>query len=379
VIGEVRLLERLGRTSHPLILSYKHCWIEEYQTAFAGPKIPCLFILMEYSELGNLDNYLRQHQNQLIEKSKWQIFLNVAVGLKYLHDRRILHRDLKLSNVLLFLEPRNRPLQIRFVLSDFGTSIEEDVHEFRERTGATGTLETMAPELLVEIDGQFLFRHSFASDVWSLGIILFKIFFGVDAFTDDDRASFQSVDALLDGLGLRENNVPSLVVSLLRRMLVRNPVERITVSELLEHSAIARMLNEFGLAEIQEREEPQGEAVAERVFSQGTVLAISFDSHDSKVWMDLKKMGRKYRMQILLLIAALAIDQPSPSARVAHVGVLLWLFVASAIAPKLAFALPLVAIVEFFVHKAVNVYQICLLFGLALLAISSPPMDEMDL
>jgi hypothetical protein len=104
VIGEVRLLERLGRSSHPLILSYKHCWIEEYQTAFAGPTIPCLFILMEYSELGNLEDYLHDQGASLDEQSKWQIFLNVTTGLKFLHDRKALHRDLKLSNVLLFHE-----------------------------------------------------------------------------------------------------------------------------------------------------------------------------------------------------------------------------------------------------------------------------------
>ncbi|KAJ1739947.1 putative serine/threonine-protein kinase iks1, partial [Coemansia sp. RSA 1591] len=55
MLREVKLLESLR---HPNLVEYKHSWLEMHQMTMFGPKVPCLFILMEYANGGNLQEYM---------------------------------------------------------------------------------------------------------------------------------------------------------------------------------------------------------------------------------------------------------------------------------------------------------------------------------
>ncbi|CDO70618.1 hypothetical protein BN946_scf184748.g15 [Trametes cinnabarina] len=101
------------------------------------------------------------------------LFGDVVAGLAFLHDKSILHLDLKPGNVLLTWDDGS--LVPRAMLSDFGTS--QDMLNARKRSGNTGTLEYAAPESLpVPTTGQLLQVDSKA-DMWSLGMILHKLLF----------------------------------------------------------------------------------------------------------------------------------------------------------------------------------------------------------
>ncbi|KAL7284149.1 hypothetical protein ACG7TL_001430 [Trametes sanguinea] len=101
------------------------------------------------------------------------LFGDVVSGLAFLHDKSILHLDLKPGNVLLTWDEGK--LVPRAMLSDFGTS--QDMLNARTRSGNTGTLEYAAPESLpVPTTGQLLQVDSKA-DMWSLGMILHKLLF----------------------------------------------------------------------------------------------------------------------------------------------------------------------------------------------------------
>ena len=56
VLVEVNALEQLH--GHPNIICYRHSWLEIYKSATFGPEIPCLFILMDYANGGNLESYV---------------------------------------------------------------------------------------------------------------------------------------------------------------------------------------------------------------------------------------------------------------------------------------------------------------------------------
>jgi len=57
VIKEVKILEQLK--SHPNIISYRHSWLERDRVADFGPEIICAFILMDFANAGNLDDFVR--------------------------------------------------------------------------------------------------------------------------------------------------------------------------------------------------------------------------------------------------------------------------------------------------------------------------------
>ncbi|KAJ7096638.1 kinase-like domain-containing protein [Mycena belliarum] len=102
------------------------------------------------------------------------LFRDVVEGLAFLHDKSILHLDLKPGNVLLTWDEGK--LIPRAMLSDFGTS-RDMLHPSRSRSGNTGTLEYTAPETLPSPRTGLLQPVDSKADMWSLGMILHKLLF----------------------------------------------------------------------------------------------------------------------------------------------------------------------------------------------------------
>ncbi|KAJ7135890.1 kinase-like protein [Mycena epipterygia] len=102
------------------------------------------------------------------------LFRDIVEGLAFLHDKSILHLDLKPGNVLLTWDEGK--LIPRAMLSDFGTS-RDMLHSSRSRSGNTGTLEYTAPESLPSPRTGLLHPIDSKADMWSLGMILHKLLF----------------------------------------------------------------------------------------------------------------------------------------------------------------------------------------------------------
>ncbi|KAG6334995.1 hypothetical protein ID866_4096 [Astraeus odoratus] len=121
-----------------------------------------------------------------IRKSSWKavhllsaeevrsLFSDVVEGLAFLHNKSILHLDLKPGNVLLTHDEGK--LIPRAMLSDFGTS-RDMLQSAGSRSGNTGTLEYASPESLPSPQTGRLMEVDSKSDMWSLGMILHKMIF----------------------------------------------------------------------------------------------------------------------------------------------------------------------------------------------------------
>ena len=123
-----------------------------------------------------LDQLLDQ-TGRLSEMQAYAIFKRIVQGVQYCHSQGIIHRDLKLENVLVRFEADDETLA-DVKLADFGHSL--NITENHVTTpDLRGTVEYTAPEL-------FSLGSSFDAkiDSWSLGIILFALLF--------DRTPFQS-------------------------------------------------------------------------------------------------------------------------------------------------------------------------------------------
>ncbi|KAG7092144.1 hypothetical protein E1B28_008517 [Marasmius oreades] len=102
------------------------------------------------------------------------LFCDVVDGLAFLHNKSILHLDLKPGNVLLTWDDGR--LVPRAMLSDFGTS-RDMVSTGGVRSGNTGTLEYTAPESLPSPQTGLLQQIDSKADMWSLGMVLHKMLF----------------------------------------------------------------------------------------------------------------------------------------------------------------------------------------------------------
>ena len=126
---------------------------------------PKLGIVMKFAPLGSLFSVLHS-KDELPWKKRITITRGIAQGLQYLHDNRIIHRDLKSANVLL-------TKSFKAKLSDCGLApIKQDstTGSVQSAAQAVGTLPWMAPELFTEHP-----VYTVKVDVYSLGIVLWEV------------------------------------------------------------------------------------------------------------------------------------------------------------------------------------------------------------
>ena len=128
---------------------------------------------MELCE-GSFKEYVEGKLDRLIPKGSLDdkiLIGQVALGLAYIHDKGIIHKDLKLENILL---KHQSPRLILAKIADFGFAkeLKPGRSEFSE-TEHPGTVSYMAPELLIATKGAY--PASFASDVYAFGITIARI------------------------------------------------------------------------------------------------------------------------------------------------------------------------------------------------------------
>ncbi|GAC1487284.1 MAG: hypothetical protein NVS2B12_41880 [Ktedonobacteraceae bacterium] len=130
----------------------------------SGQDGPWHYLVMPYFSHGTLREQLRTH-GPLTMQEAGVILEQVASALQYAHDRGILHRDIKSSNILLLD-------RLHAYLADFGLAKAVEERTDITRTGyVMGTAEYMAPELAEEL-------ASTSSDIYALSILLYEMVTG---------------------------------------------------------------------------------------------------------------------------------------------------------------------------------------------------------
>ena len=148
---EVDLLRRLH---HPNIV--------RYIDSFLSKNNESLCICMEYCDGGDLASQIKAARRNMFGESKilhW--FVQLALGLHYMHTNKVLHRDLKTQNVFLLGNGR-------LVLGDLGISkVLDGTMDFAQT--CIGTPYYMSPEIFQNKP------YSYKSDVWALGCVLYEM------------------------------------------------------------------------------------------------------------------------------------------------------------------------------------------------------------
>jgi serine/threonine protein kinase len=167
-----RLRERFAREAATLArLDSPHIvYILEY-----GEQDGCLYLVTQLVPDGDLRHHLEEH-GPLSPRQAADVMEQVAAGLEEAHSHGVVHRDLKSANILLRKLPSG---QFHAYLCDFGIA-RADTYETTSASGVVGTLEYLAPER------QSGAPASFATDVYSLGCLLWAAVTGAPPYRGSD-------------------------------------------------------------------------------------------------------------------------------------------------------------------------------------------------
>uniref|UniRef100_A0A8C9X6D7 Serine/threonine-protein kinase PLK3 n=2 Tax=Sander lucioperca TaxID=283035 RepID=A0A8C9X6D7_SANLU len=143
----------------------------------------------------------------------------IISGLKYLHSRGILHRDLKLGNFFV-----NENMELR--LGDFGLAAKLETVEQRKKT-ICGTPNYLAPEVLNRQG------HGTESDVWSLGCVMYTLMCGNPPFeTLDLKETYKCIKEVRYNLPASLSPAAQKLIS---GILQKNPSDRLALDQILNH------------------------------------------------------------------------------------------------------------------------------------------------
>ncbi|KAL8863687.1 MAG: hypothetical protein Q9178_000370 [Gyalolechia marmorata] len=210
---EVETMKKLR--GQPYIVTY----IDSHASALKAGGYE-VFLLMEYCNGGGLIDFMNTRlQNRLTESEVLKIFSDTALGVACMHYLKppLLHRDLKVENILITSSATSR----RYKLCDFGSAapprpaatsaaegrlIEEDVQKHT-------TLQYRSPEMIDLYRKQPIDEKS---DVWALGVLLYKLCYYKTPFEDQGQMAILNATFKFPGYPSFSDNLKKLIAGMLR-------------------------------------------------------------------------------------------------------------------------------------------------------------------
>lgn len=334
ILGEVKFLYDLScnlsdnfnnATYSNNVVKYNHVWVEVDQVSTFGPKVPVVFLLFEYCAGGTLEDWvhkltnpklslfeqkiLRRKKKSIHSKIKprllnnleiFKVFKDITQGLNYLHDMNILHRDLKPSNCLFRNTFPENYIPITkledldkiptLLVSDFGESIMvnslEESWQNDQSTGNTGTIEYVAPEVILKRKQKEKLPQfggfSYSSDIYSLGMLLYYLCFGKLPFIHDSKEGISEEilnEGLFDNLyDLRGNEDGFLYdwIELIEALVVKNPDDRPLTNEIL--GVLDKIYHKLQQIENENLKQPEDIATDQDIVAKG-INGINYNYH----------------------------------------------------------------------------------------------------
>ncbi|UZJ52224.1 hypothetical protein CBS101457_001544 [Exobasidium rhododendri] len=180
-----------------------------------------IYFKLELCSNGSMNDMVRARGRCLDEEARFYM-VQLLAGCKYMHNNHVIHRDLKLGNIMLDAD-------MNIKIGDFGLAALLKDPEERKKT-LCGTPNYIAPEILYESNGT---GHSFEVDVWSVGVILYTLLIGKPPFQTT------SVPAIYEKIRKNDYSIPEYIhpaaTDLIKRILTHDPSARPTLVQIMHH------------------------------------------------------------------------------------------------------------------------------------------------
>ena len=213
------------------------------------------YIVMEYINGGELSDYLKKYidkyGNPFSEEIVQYLMKQIISALIYIHDLNIIHRDLKLENIMVDFDNEKdkeelNMMKAKIKIIDFGFAIMLS-SKFSLTNSAVGTFMYMDPKILKEFDNQVLVDKSRGYgkevDIWSLGCICYQLFRGKYPF---EAKTFEELVGKIDKGKYRLPTTASReIISFLDKMLKYKGKDRLSAKELINEPFLVKNFKDF--------------------------------------------------------------------------------------------------------------------------------------
>lgn len=179
-----------------------------------------VYIMVEWAPEGELYGILQKQQRFTPEVAA-KYLKQVACGLEYCHNRRIMHRDIKPENLLLGADGDIK-------ISDFGASVKDRL----PRDTVCGTLDYMAPEIVQRQ------KYTESVDEWALGVLAYEFLTGDPPFYAETRK--ETYENIIESDVEFPSYLDEDAKSFVRKLLQKDPNKRMKVADVKNDPWILR-------------------------------------------------------------------------------------------------------------------------------------------
>ena len=270
LINEIRILQSLN---HPNIVKFVD--IKKTKKHY--------YIMMEFCNGGelskNLEKYMMKNGTAFPEELVQHFMRQIIDAFKYIHGKKIIHRDVKLDNILLNFDNEEDKknfnlMKAQVKIIDFGFScIYNEI-----KKSILGSPINMDPLILKKLtDSTGATRelgYDMSADIWSIGTICYEMLIGKSAFDSNDIKELS--DKIEKGAYKVPTNISAELVSFLNGMLQYEGKNRLNADQLSRHAFLTKDVKQFKKINLNE--------ISNKIEDN----QIEVDTHENKTFLQKK-------------------------------------------------------------------------------------------
>ena len=253
------------------------------------------YLIFDLCNGGNLtsclDKYKKKYHLPFTQEIVQHIMTQIVNGLRYLHNSKILHRDIKLDNLLLDFENKDdlenlNILKAKVKIIDFGFARFLEDNTLAESTlGSPIYMDPQILQKLNKIDNNTSFGYDQKADIWSLGAVCYEMLIGSPPFTASN------LKELIDNIKKGNYSIPNNLklskeaISFINGMLQFNPQARLDINALANHDFLVKDIKTFHAIDIkkaQQKFNSKKEIVLNTNYNQSIWFIFETDKKDNK-------------------------------------------------------------------------------------------------
>jgi serine/threonine protein kinase len=273
---------------------------------FEGYKITkdCYYVTMEFINGGSLSDCLKKFKKKygkaFSEEIIQHLMKQIISALKFIHSKKVIHRDLKLDNIMASFGNENdkknvNMLRAKVKIIDFGTAIKVGPNKLASTI--IGSPINMDPAILKKFTNMMSSKairdpkqsYDEKVDIWSIGTACYEMLIGKPCF--DAESLSELVSKVEEGSYSLPTIISKEMVSFLNAMLQYEPEKRLSSAELENHPFLKKRVSDFEKIDIKRvKRKIDNKGLNINVKKNQTIWSI-FNENDEQIFVNINSRG----------------------------------------------------------------------------------------